>query len=62
MYKLDGHRCLIVWIGQLLSKQCIHTEHGKTVLICLQAVTHFAQLADDSEEVPPLCNKKYSWW
>jgi len=62
MYELNGHRCLTVWIRQSLSKWCVHTEHGKTVLICLQAVTRFAQLADDSEEVPPLRNKKYSWW
>ena len=33
-----------------------------SVLIHSQEVTRFAQLADDSEEVPPLCNKKYSWW
>jgi len=33
-----------------------------SILIHSQAVTRFAQLADDSEEVPPLRNKKYSWW
>ena len=33
-----------------------------SILIHVQAMTRFAQLADDSEDVPKLHNRKYSWF
>ena len=51
-------------LDRALTLQMVHTYRAwqGSVLIHTQAVTCFAQLADDSEEVPPLHNKKYSWW
>ena len=45
-----------------LQTVCTYRARQDSVLIHTQALTCFAQLADDSEEVPPLRNKKYSWW
>jgi len=43
-----------------LQMVCTYTVWQDNVLTQSQAVKRFTQLADDSEDVPPLCNKKYS--
>ena len=52
-----------VWIGHSHFKGCIiYIAWKDGVLIHTQAVMHFTQLADNNEDVPPLRNKKYSWF
>ena len=56
---------MFMCLDQALTLQMVHTytvcqELQDHVLIHIQAITCFTQLADDSEDVPPLCNKKYS--
>jgi len=56
---------MFVCLDQALTLQTVHTytvcqESQDHVLIYTQAITRFTQLADDSEDVPPLRNKKYS--
>jgi hypothetical protein len=43
-----------------LQKICTYAEQHNNILIYTQAITHFTQLADDSNEVPTLQNKTYS--
>jgi len=66
LYELDGHQCSRVSIEQSNSKRCVHTQCGKTMywlnLIHAQAIMRFTSLADDSNAVPKLRNKKYSWF
>ena len=46
----------------MLKLVCSYTASQDLVLIHPQAITRFTQLADDSDEVPALRNKKYSWF
>ena len=44
----------------MLKLVCSYTACQLLVLIHAQAITRFVQLADDSDDVPALHNKKYS--
>src|SRR5260221_12175689 len=59
---LGGLQCLYVWVVQSISNRySIHiaSEDKLNLPTYPQAVTRFTQLADDSEDVPALRNKKY---
>jgi hypothetical protein len=60
--ELDGLQCSLVWIVRSISNRYgidIAIKNKLDLLIHIQAVTRFTQLADDSEDVPALRNKEY---